>query len=274
MSITLVTDSACDLPADLCRRHGVQVVPMHVNIDGEEVLDGIDLTPEQFAARLKAARDLPKTSQPTPGTFAEAFRKAVGDVLCVTLSSGLSGTYQAARLGAEMSGKRVEVFDSHTASIGQALTVLHAAEKIVQGLPLQAISEALYSFRDQLKTLVMLNTLENVVRGGRLTKFEGLLGNLLNIKPVMAGDAEGKLYVVEKVHGRQRSLRRAVELLEATGRDFTQRLVGISYIGCLEEAQALQAEIVRRLNPREVLVLPMGSTIGTYAGEGGIILAG
>lgn len=277
MGVTLVTDSTCDLPREVCAARGIEVVPMRVRFGEKEYLDGVDLTNEEFALRLAAAAELPQTAQPSPQAFLEAFGRADGDVLCITVSSGLSGTYQTARLAADMAGeggRKVGVIDSHTASIGLGVLVLEAAEQIAAGLSLPALLDTLLAYRDKMRTMVVLDTLENVVKGGRLTRFEGLMGNLLNIKPVMMGDPEGKLVVAEKARGQQKALRRALDILGEAGRDLKDRIVGISHLACLDEALALKDQVVARFAPREVVVAPMGATIGTYAGRGGIIIAG
>ena len=215
----VVTDSSCDLPKDLLERRGITVVPLLVDIGGEEFREGVDITPGEFYSRMARAADLPKTSQPSPAAFEEVFLGVAGDgpVVCVTISSGLSGTYEAACLGRELSGVDVLLFDSMTASLGLGLQVLHACDLLDAGSTADEVEAGLRAYRDEMNTVVLLNTLENIVRGGRLSKFQGSVSKVLDIR-VLLHDEEGRVVLLEKVHGHRKLLERAVATIWRTGR--------------------------------------------------------
>lgn len=278
MSIKIVTDSASDLPREYAEQYQIEIVPLETSFGPEEkYLDGIDISPQEFWARLARAVHLPKTSQPPPQKFAEVFRYALtqGSVLCVNLSSGLSGTFQSACLARKILGNpaSLHIIDSLTASIGVGLLAIKAAQLAKEGLSFSQIVETITSYRDRLTTFCTLDNLENIVRGGRLSRLQGMVGNILDIKLILKGNAEGKIEVFEKVRGRKKALSRLVSLIHELGVDLQEKMVGISHLDCLEEVLELKKAIIDKCAPQQVIVVPMGSTIGTYAGKGGIVVA-
>ncbi len=270
----IVTDSSCDLPKGLLERWGVAVVPMAVEIDGVDYLEGVDITPAEFLAKMSHSAQLPKTSQPSPAAFEETFEAlgADGPILCLTVSSKLSGTYQTAGLAAALSGADVTVFDTLSASIGHGLQVLTACELAAAGRPVPEIVAELTAYRDSLNTLVLLNTLENIVRGGRLSRFQGSVSKVLDIRVLLHND-EGEVVLLEKVHGRRRLMERAMARMRDLRPDLSDREVGITHCGNLEDVEALRASITECCHPRGLVVNEMGAAMATYAGEGGIIVS-
>ncbi len=270
----VVTDSSCDLPRELIDRHGITIVPLSVDIDGEEFREGIDITPREFYAKMALSTQLPKTAAPSPGAFAEAFDtlSSDGPVLCITISSKLSGTYQSACLGRDLSEREVIVFDSLTGSPGQGLQVVRACELAAQGSAIDDIVAELTTRRDEMTTLVLLNTLENIVKGGRLTRFQGSLSKALDIR-LMLRDDDGAVVLMEKVHGHKRLLHRAVDTIHGSRPDLSDREVGITHFNNPADAEALRQALDEQCHPRGFVVNEMGSTMATYAGEGGLIVS-
>jgi DegV family protein with EDD domain len=269
-----VTDSSCDVPKELLQRCGVTVIPMSVDIDGADYREGVDLTPTEFFEKMARSADLPKTSQPAPAAFTEAFGSLAGEeqVICITVSSKLSGTYQSACLAAQLSGADVTVFDTLNASLGHGLQVLKACELARAGRSVKEIIAALTEYRDGLNTLVLLNTLENIVRGGRLSRFQGSVGKILDIR-VLLHNEDGEVVVLEKVHGRRRLIERAVRRVRELRPDLSGRDVGITHFNNLEDARSLMDAVGECCHPRGFVINQMGSSMATYAGEGGIILS-
>jgi DegV family protein with EDD domain len=206
----------------------------------------------------------------------EVFRRALdeaGEAVCICISSGLSSTYQSAVLARDMlETEKIRIIDSLSASLGEGVLAIRAAEMARQGLSLDTIFNRLVDYRDNLKTVFTLDTLENVIKGGRLTKFQGLVGSILDIKPIFQG-VEGKIEVLEKLRGRRRALRRLTALIGEMTRDVEKCIIGISHMDCLEEALELKKEIEKIYSPARIIIAEMGSTLGTYAGKGGIITA-
>lgn len=272
--IHVVTDSSCDLPKELIERAGITVVPMLVEIEGAEFREGVDLTPSQFYAKMARSAELPKTSQPSPASFEEAFRalSADGQVLCITLSSKLSGTFQSASIAAAQSGADVSVFDSLTASLGLGLQVLRARELIDAGRDVGEVVAGLRAYRDEMNTLVLLNTLENIVKGGRLSHFQGSVSKILDIRVLLRAD-EGEVVMLEKVHGRRRLIEKAVQTMAGMRADLSDRDVGITHFDNLADVEALRQAVTECCHPRSFIISEMGSSMATYAGEEGMIVS-
>jgi DegV family protein with EDD domain len=223
---------------------------------------------------MAASPELPKTSQPSPAAFQEVFDAlgTDGPIICVTVSSKLSGTHQSACIAAQLSGADVTVFDTLNASLGHGLQVLKACELLDAGCSVAEIVEALTVYRDGTNTLVLLNTLENIVRGGRLSRFQGSVSKVLDIRALLHNE-EGSVVMLEKVHGHQRLLERALARMQGMRPDLSGRLVGITHFNNIEDVEALRAAVTQCRHPRGFVINEMGTSMATYAGEGGIILS-
>lgn len=273
--IRIITDSAADLPKETIEKYGITVVPLTVTIDGIEYTEGVDLKPEEFYQKMAASSDLPKTSQPTPALFKEAFSKfePEDEIICLTLSSKLSGTYQSALLGKEMLKKNVTVFDTLGGTLAQGLQVIQAAEMAEEGRSVEEIVQSLEKFRENMKIVILLETLENVVKGGRLSKFQGTLARFLDIKVILEA-IEGSVEISEKVRGKKKFHRRAIEMVQERRDDFSDTIFGISHTGLnVEDVEEIKRQLIEKFRPKDVIVNLMGATIGTYAGEGGIVIS-
>jgi DegV family protein with EDD domain len=273
--IHVVTDSCADLPDNLLQKYNIRVVPLSIRVNGREFSEGVDITPQEFYREMAISAELPKTSQPSPKQFAKIFEElsGAGKVLCFTISSKLSGSFGSANLGKKISGNpNVTVFDTFAASIGQGLQVLRAAELIQEGLPLNTVLSVLNRMRDEMKFLILLDTLENIVKGGRLSRFQGSLAKLLNIK-VILHNVQGRPEILEKMRGRNKTLERLIGLVGERYGGGSNSIIGITHVNNLEDAEVLAEEIKELYQPREVIINEMGATISTYAGQSGLIVA-
>jgi DegV family protein with EDD domain len=273
--IHIVTDSSCDLPDDLTKRYNIHKIPLTVTIDGIEYAEGRDIAPREFYEKMSKSANLPKTAQPSPAVFSKVFKELQGqedEILCLTISSKLSGTYQSAVLAKEMSEVNGTVFDTLAGSLGQGLQAIRAAELAEQGFSIKQIINGLEKYRQNMTILILLDTLENIVKGGRLSRFQGSIAKVLNVKVLLQG-VEGAVVLMEKVRGKKRFLERALQVIGEKGKDFSGKRFGITHLNNLTDAEFLKSEIIKRYNPKEVIVNFMGSTMGTYAGSGGIIIS-
>lgn len=273
--ISLVTDSSCDLPKEYIEKYNIKVVPLTVSIEGKDYIEGIDLQSKDFAQLMLKAKNLPKTSMPAPGKFAKTFKSLSdkGPILCLTISSGLSGTYQSACLGRDLSGVDVRVVDTISGSLGHGLMVMKAGELIEKGYEIDDIVEKIEEYKRRPNILVLLDTLENIVKGGRLSKFQGSVAKVLDIKVILGNDGDGKVVILEKIRGKKKFLKRVVEKIGDMKDDFSDITFGITHIQNIEDAEYLKSEIINKYHPKDVIINYMGSTMGTYAGKGGMILA-
>lgn len=272
--IQLVTDSSADLPKVLIDRYNITVVPLTIRIDGVDYLEGIDITPQEFCEKMFNAKELPKTTQPSPGAFANVFN-ALGDkgpILCLTISSGLSGTYQAACVGRDNKDIDVRIVDTLAGSLAHGFQLIEAAKMVEQGKSIDEIVEFLEEYKKHANILILLDTLENIVKGGRLGRFQGSMAKVLDIKVALQG-VEGKVEPLEKVHGKKKFLHRAIEIIGERKSDFSDTVFGITHIDNLKDAEYLRDEIIKRYKPKDVIINYMGATMGTYAGKDGMIVS-
>jgi DegV family protein with EDD domain len=273
--LQLVTDSSCDLPEDLIKRHNIHLVPLIVNVDGESYLEGVDITPKEFYKKMGMSKHLPRTSQPTPASFLDVFSKLSpsGPVLCITISSGLSGSYQSACLAKEMSGADITVFDSLGGSLGHGLQVLKAAKLAESGHTMEEIVNELQKYRSEMNILILLNTLDNIVKGGRLSKLQGSLGKLLDIKVLLRNNQEGKVVMQARVRGKKKFMDMILHEIIRLCPDMKSVDVGITHFDNLEDAEFIKKELIEKRHTRSVLINDMGITMATYAGKGGMIVS-
>jgi len=274
VTVRVVSDTACDLPDDLVKELGIALVPLHVRFGDTELLDRVELDAKEFWVRCAAAPELPETAAPSPGAFRAAFEGLAGEgadgALCVTLSSKLSATNEAAAQAARaLSGEfPVEVVDSFSATMGEGLVVLAAAEAAMAGGDMAGVVAAATSAKSRLSVFGAIDTLENLRKGGRIGGAAALLGTLLSVKPVI----EVRDGVVEQ-ESRQRTRAKSLRYLADKARSAgpLDRLAVMSAdapdIGAFLD---LMAGVTSR-HPR--LVGDVGPVIGTHAGPGAIGVA-
>jgi uncharacterized protein len=271
--LTIFTDSAADLPPEVLNAHGIHVVPLSLIYETEVLRDGVDITPREFTDRLLAG-DHPTTSQPTPASFLETMKRAAIDgeeVFGVILGSGLSGTFASAEAAAKrFDGAPVHLFDSAGASLLQGLLALRAAELAEQAVAPAEIVRRLAKIRAQSGIFFTVDTFDRLIASGRVGRGRALLGTLLDIKPILAIDDDGKVSPIGRVRGRENVLPRVMQLLaeRATpGAGFDR--FGIVHVACEhvvpEIESALRAQYGQHI---EVLSSPATPVIGTHTGAG------
>ena len=267
-SVAIVTDSTADLPPDLTRSRAITVVPLTLNFDGQSLLDGVDIRPDEFYRRLSSVTAHPTTSQPSPGQFAEVYRSLLVDhdaVVSIHISQKLSGTYESARQAAGMTDpKRVRVIDSELVSMSLGLITLAASSLASSGAGAEAIEAQVLGMRPNIQTYFSVATLEFLRRGGRIGRASALLGSVLQVKPVLC-IRDGLVTPLERVRTFDRALNRVVELTRAVDRGH-----GVCVIVGHADAQADAERLGRELDPiaETLLIQPLGPVVGAHAGPG------
>ena len=271
--VAIVCDSACDLPDAVLDRYGIALVPLQVLFGDEVFLDRVELQPAEFYRRLRGSGPPPTTSQPTPAQFSAAFEHARAEadsVVAVVLSSALSGTYanaEAARRFFPAGG--VHVVDSHSASFGIGLLALRGAELADAGWDAAAIARELERVRDQSGMFLTVDTLEYLLRGGRVSRMQSWLGGLLDMKPILALDRDGKVIAAARVRGRAALLGRVCQLLDRTLPAGYRRLrLGVAHADSPELAEQVRGALAERYHPLEVLVSPATGVLAAHVGPG------
>lgn len=276
MSVKIIVDSTADMRPEVAEKVGI--VPLTVHFGDQEYISGVNINPKKFYEMLVESDELPTTSQPTPVAFEEAFEKAVEagyEVVCLTCSGKLSGTCQSANIAAaEFSGK-VHVVDSNTIAIALGILVEYAVELAEQGLSAEEIVLKLLRKRDKVKLLALVDTLEYLKKGGRISSTAALAGSLLNIKPVITLD-EGVIKVVGKARGsRQGNNLLVQEIQKAGGVDFGKPVM-LGYTGLSDALLQKYVQDSAALWEGHKETLPVsivGSVVGTHVGPGAVAVA-
>lgn len=273
--VKIFTDSAADLPAAIVERYDIGVVPLLISHEENVFADGQDLIHQQFYQLLASSQQLPTTSQPSPQDFIDAFTPYLDqdqEIISINLSSGLSGTVESAMLAhAELSALaagRLHIIDSLAASVGQGLLVCLAAEMAQAQKSVAEIVAAVLEARLALNHLFTLDTMDNLVKGGRISRAKATFGELLNIKPMLRLDDDGKIDTLDKVRGRKKSIKYLIDkcLAEADKKRFPY--VGISHGNSLAEAEAIAQALQRAIPDHTIVIGDIGATIGTHTGPG------
>jgi DegV family protein with EDD domain len=266
MAVRVVTDSACDLPDDLIERLGIAVVPLSIRFGNEELIDRKELSTDEFWRRLTESDVLPETSAPSPGAFEDTFRRLAGDgasgIVCINLSSKLSGTMQAAQVAARaVEGELpVVVIDSLLVSMGLGNLCVTAAERAADGDSLESIVANVTDRRSRSKLYGTLDTLEFLKKGGRVGNARALLGSMLAIKPVV----EVRNGVVEEA-GKVRTRSKALRLLVDRVKEGPFENLAVLHGNAPDLVELL--DLLEPLAPRdEIIVGQIGPVIGTHAG--------
>jgi DegV family protein with EDD domain len=267
--IRVVTDSACDIPEEIAQRLSIDIVSLSIRFGDEEFTDRVDLSPSEFWAKCKASKTLPETAAPSPGAFQAAYERAKSDgcdgVIVITLSALLSATHQSAVLGAEAVKDAIEVrvVDSKAVSMAQGLMVIDVAELASTGADLDALVSDAESLVPKVGVVAMLDTLEHLIKGGRVGGARALLGQVLSIKPLL----ELKDGVVAEA-GRQRTRSKALVAIADVAKSHAplKRLALVH--GASSEVANLEALVndVETQNP--IIVTDMGPVVGTHGGPG------
>jgi uncharacterized protein len=270
--ISIVTDSACNLPDEVVRAHGIHVVPLYLVFADEVVRDGVDMDADTFTARLRAGEH-PTTSQPPPAAFLEAFRAAAEDgetVLGVILGSALSGTFKSAEAAArQLPDVPIVLFDTLGASLMQGLLVLAAAELAEAGLAADEIVRDLTRVRARSGIHFTVDVFDNLLASGRVGRGKVMIAGLLDIKPILAIGPDGKVGPVANVRGKANVLPRMLELIgKQIPGDAKSLRFGVVHVGCRDVADEVAAALRRRFGNRDILISPASPVLATHLGPG------
>ena len=278
MAVRIISDSACDISQAEAKKLNVTILPMKTLIDGVEYLDGVTITPQEFYDKLETCKALPTTSQLSPAEFGDAFKAAVEDgdeVVAITISEKLSGTFQSASIAAADFPGKVWVVDSGSVTIGQSILIAYAAGLRDKGFGSQEIVEKLNDIKSRVCLLARVDTLEYLVRGGRLSKTAGFAGAMLHIKPVLSVE-DGEIKVLGKARGSKQSDNMLTDFIgKKGGVDFSLPVM-LAFSGTDDALLKGYIENSRQLfeGHRDALPVTMiGSTISTHAGPGAIAVA-
>jgi DegV family protein with EDD domain len=265
----IVLDSTADFPEAPERFSNWRVVPLYVLFGDESYRDYVELTPEEFYAKLRTATDLPTTSQPTPGDFLAAYRELDGYdcIYSLHISSVLSGTYQSATVAASELGDKVRVIDSESASAAIAMLGLAIQRRLDRGTTDEEIDALIHRYQNEAELIFTVDTLEFLRRGGRIGRASAWAGQLLHVKPILT--IEREVIPLKRVRGNQKAMREFVSRFTSTTQDVPTLKVGIAHADAPGRAEQLR-KMVRAERPQAEIeiVTTLGAVVGTHAGPG------
>jgi DegV family protein with EDD domain len=248
--IAILVDSGSDVPKPQREQYGMYVAPLTIIYKDAEYHDGVDIQPEDVFARF--ATEIPSTSLPSPATIAAAFAQIKADgyekVVVVTISSGLSGTFEAiSSFGPSPEGLEVRYIDTKNIGIGSGFTAIRAGELIDQGLSYDEVVTGAEKAARNTKLFFCVSTLEYLIKGGRIGLVAGMVGTMLDLKPVITCNADGIYHTVAKARGRKKSLELALEKAVEAAKGATEYNIAVVHGAAQEEAEALLAAMKQRL---------------------------
>lgn len=276
MKYKIVADSSCDLNDELKEKLNISLVPLTINVDDKTYVDNDSLNVKELLKSIKNSKNLVKTSSPSPGDFLKEYEGA-DNIFVVTLSSALSGTYSSAvlsrNIAKENSNKFIHVFDSLSASVGETLVSMKIFELINNKYSNMEIVSKTEEYIHEMKTFFILESLDMLIKSGRIGRVLGHIASRLSIKLIMGANDDGTIKLVEKVRGSKRAFNRLVDIIGENGSKIEEKVLGIAHCNAKEKAENLKKEIMKRYPFKDVFVVETGGLTSTYANEGGIIVA-
>ncbi len=275
MAFCIVTDSASDVPSGVIREYGLHVIPTPVTIEGKDYFDGETIFPDEFY-RIQAAKKDIKTYHINQAMFYDhflPFAQRGDEVLYICFSTGIAGTYNAAKLAYEQILEeypefQMTIIDTKCASIGYGLVTERILKMQRNGAPRELIIEAARFFCEHMEHAVTVMELDYLFRGGRLTRTSFLAGTVLDIKPIIIVDENGSLKAVEKVRGWKKAQRRILDMVGEKGKNLDRQVVGACYGTDKEDFDYIKEQLRERYHVKDILETQVGCAIGAHTGPG------
>ncbi|MFO7152123.1 MAG: DegV family protein [Bacillota bacterium] len=272
----IVTDSSCDLPEGISKDLPIKVMEMPVALKDNPEKDLSDLDIKEYYGLMRNGKILPTTSQVNMIKFMECFKECLDKgitPIVIGLSSKLTKSYEAALVARKNmpDPEKVIVVDSKSASLGLGMIVMRAARMALEGYPPEEIARVAESYAGRIEHIFVVESLDHLKRGGRLSAAQAFVGGLLNIKPILH-IVDGAIEPLEKVRGKKNALKKMLDIMAERAKNLEEQVVGISHADDEESAKELEREIRERFNPKDVLISWVGPVIGAHAGPGTIAI--
>lgn len=269
MSICIVTDSCSDLPDEVLNRYGIVVAPLTANFEDASYRDGVDIKPAQFYEMLAKSKTIPTTGMVTPDYFSELFDKLIKQydtIIGLFFSSKLSGTYNSAAVARDRFPEEdITVVDTKGATLGEGLIVIKAARMVEQGASKEEILKEVNRMISTMRYALVFNSLDYLHKGGRLSSSQRMIGNLLNVKPIL-GIEDGELKIMERARGKKKAFQWIINYIKSFNVDLENKTIGINHTNSPEDADELEEIIRNNFRVGEIIRSQAGAVIGTHAG--------
>lgn len=276
MSYKIVVDSCCELPEELKKDERFERVPLGLEVGDYHILDDDDFNQKEFLQKVAACPTCPKSSCPSPERFMNAYKADVDNIYVVTLSAKLSGSYNSAVLGANLyheqfGEKNIHVFDSESASCGEAQIALKVMELEEAGLSYEEVVEQGEKYRDEMHTYFILDNLETLRKNGRISNVKAMVASTLSIKPIMISDG-GQIAQQGQGIGMKKAMNKLADYLAAEVKDTPSKRLMITHCNAPERAEHMKELLLKRTSFRDILILDTAGISSMYANDGGIIV--
>jgi DegV family protein with EDD domain len=273
----IVVDSCCDLTKEIKERFDISTVPLFIDIGDQHFIDDENLDREKLLEAMRNSTEVPKTASPGPKPFLNLYEK-YENTFVVTLSKELSSSYQNAVLAKnilleEAKDKFVKVFNSFSASVGETMIAYKIGELIEAKLGREEIIKKVEKYIEEMQTLFVLDSLDNLIKAGRMGKLKGEFASFLNIKPILAGTREGTITLLDKARGSKNAIKKLIDKIGEVGNNLKDKVLGIAHCNALERAEYIKKEAANRYNFRDIIIVETAGISTVYANEGGVILA-
>ncbi len=273
MKTNLIVDSCVDFNEDT---ESIERVPFRILIDDEEIIDkNTDIL--DLIRKMKKSSSQIKTACASPEEFINKIKTEASNFI-VTISSQLSGSYNSAMVAVETIKEKfpdtfVHIFDSKTAAAGETLIALKIKQLIEENFKPKEIVEQTEKYISKLRTLFILDSLDNLAKNGRITNFKAMLANIMHIVPIMGEDGEGRIVLKESIRGKRKAFSRLVDMLADYNIDYENTVLGITHVNCLEKAEKLRDDIKAKYPFKDVKIFTSSGLSTVYAYDGGIVIA-
>lgn len=278
MSYKIIVDSCGELPEELKHDAHFQSVPLELDVDDYHVTDDESFCQSEFLLKVKESPNCPKSACPSPQKYYDAYDSDAEHIYVVTLSSQLSGSYNSALTAKQMfeadfPDKKVNVFDSCSASIGETLIAMKVREFEEAGYPFEKTVEQVGEYIESQQTFFVLETLDTLRKNGRLSNLKAFVANVLNIKPVMGSTQEGQICQLGQAQGMNKALDRMVQEILQRTQNREERILAISHCNCPNRAKRVKEQIEKVMHFKEIIILETAGVSSLYANDGGVIVA-
>lgn len=277
MNYKIIVDSCGELTEEMKASGRYETASLEIELQGKHIVDDETFDQAEFLKLVAESPECPKSSCPSPERYMEAYHCDAEHVYAVTLSAELSGSYNSAVLGRnlyeeEYGEKKIHIFNSRSASVGETLIALKAAECEEKGMSFEETVETVEAYIEEQHTYFVLETLDTLRKNGRLTGLKSVMATALNIKPVMGATPEGTICQLGQARGIKKALVKMVEQLAEDVKNSKDKILSIAHCNCRDRAEAVKNMILEKINVKDVIILDTAGISSMYAADGGVIV--
>lgn len=277
MNYKIIVDSCGELTEEMKASGRYETASLEIELQGKHIVDDETFDQAEFLKLVAESSECPKSSCPSPERYMEAYHCDAEHIYAVTLSAELSGSYNSAVLGRnlyeeEYGEKKIHIFNSRSASVGETLIALKAAECEEKGMSFEETVETVEAYIEEQHTYFVLETLDTLRKNGRLTGLKSVMATALNIKPVMGATPEGTICQLGQARGIKKALVKMVEQVAEDVKNSKDKILAIAHCNCRDRAEAVKNMILEKINVKDVIILDTAGISSMYAADGGVIV--